>query len=146
MATPKKAVVRKAPARKAPARKKVAAKAKPKMVKKAPVRKEVEPTLKNRAEKVVNIYLGLLGVGYDLVQENLDYARKDNKLRIKELEKRGMKLRKELRKNMDNFEMREFDKVVEDVQGQFDKLQDKLDDVAKDMRGKRKPAKVAKAA
>ena len=163
MAAPKKAVARKAPAKKVPARKSPAASkaaAKPKVAQKGPVRKDVERTardvertvkdvqltVKDRAEKALNVYMGLLGVGYDLVQENLEYARKDNKLRMKQLEKRGAKLRQELRKNMSKFEAREFDQMFESVQEQFDKLQKKMDEFAKDIKARRKPAAKAKAA
>ena len=144
MATQKKAVARKAPVKKAPAKKKAAAR--PKVNKPAPAKKPVELTLKERAQKGVNVYLGIWGLGYDLVQENLEYARKDNKLRMKELEKRGEKLRKQLRKNMDKFEAREFDQMFDAVQEQFDKLQKRLDELAKDMKARRKPGGGAKAA
>lgn len=145
MAVQKKAAVRKAPARKAPAAKKAAARAKPKVNKQAPVKKPVELSFKDRAQKGVNVYLGMLGVGYDLVQENVEYVR-NNKLRMKELEKRGVKLRKELRKNMDKFEARELDQVFDAVQEQLDRLQKKLEGLAKDMKGERKPARGARAA
>ena len=145
MATqPKKAKAKKAPVKKAPVKKKAAAK--PKASKKAPARKSADLSLRDRAQKGVDIYLGVWGVGYDLVQENLEYARKDNKLRMDELEKRGEKLRKQLRKNMDKFEAREFDQMFEAVQEQFDKLQKKLDELAKDMKAKAKPKRGTKAA
>ena len=136
-------VANKAPAKKAPAKRKTAAR--PEARKKAPVRKPEEITLKDRARKGVNIYLGLWGVGYDLVQENLEYAR-DNKLRMKELEKRGEKLRKQLRKNLDKFELRELDQMFDGVQGQLDKLQKRLDELARDMKARVKPEKTARAA
>jgi hypothetical protein len=151
MATQKKAPARKAPAKKAPAAKKAAAGAKKKAPasakkkapagakKKAPASKAADLTLKDRAQKGVNVYLGLWGVGYDLVQENLEYARKDNKLNMTELEKRGEKLRKQLRKNMGKFEAREFDQMFDGAQEQFDKLQKKLDELAKDIKVRRKP-------
>ena len=99
MATQKKVV------KKAPVKKKVAAKAKPAPKRKAPV-KPVELTFRDRAEKGFNVYLGLWGFGYDLLQENLEFARKDNRLRMKQLEKRGVTVRKELRKNLDKLEKR----------------------------------------
>jgi hypothetical protein len=133
MATPNKATVKKAPVRKVAARKAT----------KAPVGKNNEFSLKESAEKAVNIYLGVIGVGYDRVQENLDSARKDNEKRLKDLEKRGAKLRKELGKNIDKLEAPEFDEIVEDVKGQFSKLQDQLEDVVENMREKLTPAKAA---
>ena len=134
MATQKKATVKKAPVRKAAARK---------PVRKAPVRKSEEFSLKDSAERAVNIYLGVLGMGYDRVQENLDSAREENEKRIKDLEKRGAKLRKELSKNIDKLEAPEFDELVEDVKGQFSKLQDQLEDAVENMRDKLTPAKAA---
>ncbi len=133
MATPKNATVKKAPVRKVAARKAT----------KAPVSKNDEFSLKESAEKAVNIYLGVIGMGYDRVQENLDSARKDNEKRMKDLEKRGARLRKELGKNIDKLEAPEFDEIVEDVKGQFSKLQDQLEDVVENMREKLTPAKAA---
>ena len=133
MATPKNATVKKAPVKKVAARKAT----------KAPVSKNGEFSLKESAEKAVNIYLGVIGMGYDRVQENLDSARKDNEKRMKDLEKRGAKLRKELGKNIDKLEAPEFDEIVEDVKGQFSKLQDQLEDVVENMREKLTPAKAA---
>ena len=133
MATPKNATVKKAPVRKVAARKAT----------KAPVSKNGEFSLKESAEKAVNIYLGVIGMGYDRVQENLDSARKDNEKRMKDLEKRGAKLRKELGKNIDKLEAPEFDELVEDVKGQFSKLQDQLEDAVENMREKLTPAKAA---
>ena len=134
---------KKAPARKAPARKKAVAR--PAARKKAPVRKPEVLTLKDRAQKGVNIYLGLWGVGYDLGQENLEYAR-ENKLRMNELERRGERLRKQLRKNLDKFEARELDQMFDGVQGQLDRLQKRLEELARDMKDRVKPKKVARAA
>jgi len=133
MATPKNATVKKAPVSKVAARKAT----------KAAVSKNDEFSLKESAEKAVNIYLGVIGMGYDRVQENLDSARKDNEKRMKDLEKRGARLRKELGKNIDKLEAPEFDEIVEDVKGQFSKLQDQLEDVVENMREKLTPAKAA---
>ena len=134
MTTEKKATVKKAPVRKTAARK---------AAPKAPVRKNAEFSLKDSAEKAVNIYLGVIGMGYDRVQENLESTRKDNEKRLKDLEKRGAKLRKELSKNIDKLEAPEFDELVEDVKGQFSKLQDQLEDVVENVREKLAPAKAA---
>ena len=130
MATATKAPAKKAPAKKA-APKKTAAK-------KAP-----EFSLKDSAEKAVNIYLGVIGLGYDRVQENLDSARKDSDKRMKNLEKRGAKLRKELRTNINKIEAPEFDEVVDDVKEQFSKLQDQLEDAVENVKEKLTPAKAA---
>ncbi len=128
------ATAKKAPAKKAPAKK-----AAPKTAaKKAP-----EFSLKDSAEKAVNISLGVIGLGYDRVQENLDSARKDNEKRMKNLEKRGAKLRKELRTNINKIEAPEFDEVVDDVKEQFSKLQDQLEDVVENVKEKLTPAKAA---
>ena len=110
---------------------------------KAPAKKAPEFSLKNSAEKAVNIYLGVIGMGYDRVQENMDSVRKDNEKRMKDLEKRGAKLRKELRTNIDRLEAPEFDEVVDDVKEQFNKLQDQLEDVVENMKEKLTPAKAA---
>jgi hypothetical protein len=137
MATQKKAV------KKAPARKKAAVKAKAAPKKKAPAKKPAELTLRDRAQKGVNVYLGLWGVGYDLLQENLEFARKDDKLRMRQLEKRGVTLRKQLRKNLDKFESRELDQLFDGVQEQLDKLQSKLEELAKGIKPKSKAGKAA---
>jgi hypothetical protein len=134
MATQKKATVKKAPVRKVAARKPAL---------KTAVRKSEEFSLKDSAERAVNIYLGVIGMGYDRVQENMDSARKENEKRMKDLEKRGAKLRKELGKNIDKLEAPEFDELVEDVKGQFSKLQDQLEDAVENMRDKLTPAKAA---
>ena len=130
----KKAPVRKAAAKKAPAKKTAARK---------PAPKKAEFSLKDTAEKVVNIYLGVLGNGYDRVQENLETARKDREKRMKDLEKRGVKLRKDLNKSFDKIDVPEFDEVVDDVKEQFSKLQDQVEDVVENVKEKLTPAKAA---
>ena len=139
MATAKKAPAKKAPAKKtaakkAPVRKTAASKAAP---------KKAEFDIKASAEKVVNIYLGVLGNSYDRVQENVESARKDNEKRMKDLEKRGAKLRKELNKSFEKIEVPEFDEVVEDVKEQFSKLQDQVEDAVENVKEKLTPAKAA---
>jgi hypothetical protein len=131
MATTKKATAKKAPVKKVAARK-----AAPK---KAPAKKAPEFSLKNTAEKAVNIYLGVIGMGYDRVQENMENARKENEKRMKKFESRGAKLRKEMRTNIDKIEAPEFD----DVKEQFNKLQDQLEDAVENMKEKLTPAKAA---
>lgn len=134
MATANKAPAKKAAAKKAPVKKTAARKAAP---------KKAEFDIKASAEKVVNIYLGVLGKGYDRVQENVESARKDNDKRLKELEKRGAMLRKDLNKSFDKIEVPQFDEVVEDVKEQFSKLQDQVEDVVENVKDKLTPAKAA---
>ena len=123
MATQKKATAKKAPAKAAPA-KKVAAK------------KTTEFSIKDSAEKAINVYLGVIGKGLDTVQENIVSARKDNEKRIKELEKRGAKLRTELTNRFEKIEMPEFDNVVEDVKEQINKIQDQVEDAVESVKEK----------
>ena len=134
-----------ATAKKAPAQKIAAKKAAPKKVaaKKVATKKAPEFSLKASAEKAVNIYLGVIGKGYDRVQENLKTSRKDNEKRMSDLEKRGAKLRKELNKNFDKFEAPEFNSVVKDVKGQISKLQDQIEDAVETAKEKLTPAKKA---
>jgi hypothetical protein len=140
MATAKKAPVKKVAAKKV-APKKVAAK---KVARNAvSAKKAPEFSLKASAEKAVNIYLGVIGKGYDRVQENIKVSRKDSEKRMTDLEKRGAKLRKELNKNFDKFEAPEFDNVVEDVKSQINKLQDQIEDVVENAKEKLTPAKKA---
>lgn len=130
----KKATAKRAPAKKATARKTTARKAAP---------KQAAFSVKASAEKAVNVYLGVIGKGYDAVQDNLSTARKDNEKRLKDLEKRGAKLRGELNKSFDNIDMPEFDNVVEDLKGQITKLQDQLEDAVETAKEKLTPAKAA---
>ena len=130
------ATAKKAPAKKAPAKKAAAKKAAPKAAAKKAAPKAPEFSLRNSAEKAVNIYLGVLGMGYDRVQENLETARKENEKRMKKFEARGTKLRKELRTNIDKIETPEFDNVVEDIKEQISKLQDQLEDTVENVKGK----------
>ena len=65
MATAKKAPAKRAPAKKA-------------APKKAAAKKTTEFSFKESAEKVVNIYLGVIGTGVDVVQENFETRRKEN--------------------------------------------------------------------
>ena len=139
MATAKTATAKKAPVKKTAARK-----AAPKAAaRKAAPKKAAAFSLKNTAEKAVNVYLGVIGAGYDRIQENMEVARKENEKRMKKLESRGAKLRKELRSNVSKIETPEFDTVVEDVKGQISKLQDQLEDVVENVKEKLTPAKAA---
>ena len=133
-----------APAKKAPAKKVAAKKAAPK--KAAPKKtKVVESSFKVNAEKAVNVYFGVIGQGIDKVKENLETARKDNDKRVKQLEKRGAKLRTELTSRFDKVEMPkvempEFDTVVEDVKAQFTKVQDRVEEAVETVKEKLKAA------
>ena len=139
MATAEKAPVKKVAAKKAAPKKTAAKKAAPKKV----AAKAREFSLKASAEKAVNIYLGVIGKGYDRVQENIKTSRQENEKRMSDLEKRGAKLRKELNKNFDKLEAPEFDNVIEDVKSQISKLQDQIEDVVETAKEKLTPAKKA---
>ena len=95
------ATAKKAPARKAPARK-TAAKRAP--AKKRTVAKDKGFSLKQSTDKAINIYLGVIGKTVDSLQENMKSARKENEKRVKDLEKRGAKLRAQLNKRFDRIE------------------------------------------
>ena len=137
------ATAKKAPAKKAPAKKAAARKAAPKSAPKAAAAKSTGFSLRDSAEKAVNIYLGVIGLGYDRVQENLESARKENEKRMKKFESRGAKMRKELRTGFDKIDTPELDDVVGDVKDQFSKLQDQLEDVVENVKEKLTPAKAA---
>ena len=133
--TAKKAPAKKAPAKKAVAKKAPAKKASPKKV------KANDFSFKDSADKAVNVYFGVIGQGIDKVKENLETARKENDKRVKQLEKRGAKLRTELSKRFDNVEMPKIDgpkfvEVVEDVKAQINKVQDQVEDVVENVKEK----------
>ena len=136
------ATVKKATAKKAPAKKATAKKAAPKKV----VPTTTEFSLKNSAEKAVNVYLGVIGKGIDSIRENVASARKDNGKRVNEFEKRGAKLRVELNNRFDNIEMPELpemDEVVDDVKAQFNKIQDQVEEAVENVKEKLTPTKKA---
>ena len=130
------ATAKKAPAKKAPAKKTAAKKAAPK----ASAKKAPEFSLRDTAEKAVHVYLGVLGTSYDRVQENIKARRKDNEKRMNDFEKRGAKLRKELEGRFDKLEAPEFDKVVEDIKDQINKLQDQVEDAVENAKDRLKKA------
>lgn len=132
MATQQKATARKAPAKKAPARKAAARKATPK--------KSADFSVKQSAEKAVNIYLGVIGKGIDTIQENMESTRKENDKRMKDLEKRGAKFRKELSKRFDKFEVSD---VVDDTKAQFEKIQDQVEEAVDNVKEKLSSSKAA---
>ena len=129
MATAKTATTRKTAAKKAPAKKAAARKAAPK--------KAQEFSVRDSAEKMVNIYLGVIGKSIDTIQDSMDTARKDNEKRLKEWEERGAKLRKELGKRLERFESSD---VVEDAKEQLNKVQDQIEDAVDSVKDKLKAA------
>ena len=142
-ASVKKATVKKA----AVAKKVVAKKVAPKKAapKKASAKKAPVSSFKTSTEKAVNVYFGVIGQGIDRVKENLETARKENDKRVKQLEKRGAKLRTELTSRFDKVEMPkvempEFDTVVEDVKAQITKVQDQVGEVVETVKEKLKAA------
>ncbi len=128
MATAKKATTRKTAAKKSPARKTTARKSAP---------KKAQASVRDSAEKFVNIYLGVIGKSLDVIQENVESARQENDKRMKDLEKRGLKLRKQLNQRLDRIESTE---VVEDAREQFNKVQDQLEDVLDNVKDRLKAA------
>jgi hypothetical protein len=147
---PKKAPVKKAVAKKAPAKKVTVKKVTAKKVspKKVSAKKAADFSFKDSANKAVNVYFGVIGQGFDRVKENLESARKENDKRVKQLEKRGVKLRSELTTRFDKVEMPkvempEFDNVVEDVKAQINKVQDQVEEVVENVKEKLIPAKAA---
>jgi len=130
MATAKKAPAKKAPAKKA-------------APKKAAVKTSNEFSFKESAEKAINIYLGVIGTGVDTIQENMETRRKENDKRVKQLEKRGAKLRTAMNKRMDKLEVPAFDEVVDDVKEQFNKIQDQVEEAVENVKEKLTPAKAA---
>jgi hypothetical protein len=136
---------KKAPAKKVTAKKAVARKA---PAKKASPKKANDFSFKDSADKAVNVYFGVIGQGIDKVKENLETARKESDKRVKQFEKRGVKLRAELTKRFDNVEMPKieapkFDEVVEDVKAQISRVQDQVEDVVENVKEKLTPAKAA---
>ena len=128
---------KKAPAKPAVAKQAPAKKAAPKTVS---AKKTNEFSLKDSADKAVNVYFGVIGQSIDKVKENLETARKAGDKRVKQLEKRGAKLRTELTSRFDEVEMPEFDSVVEDVKAQFSKVQDQVEEAVENVKGKLKAA------
>ena len=133
MATQTRSTAKKAPAKKARAAAKTTAR-------KAAPKKSKDSSFKKSAERAVNIYLGVVGKGIDTIQENFESSRKDSDKRIKELEKRGAKLRKELAKR---FEKLESSDIVEDTKAQLDKFQDQMEDTVDNVKEKLASARAA---
>ncbi len=91
--------------------------------------------LKGSANKAVNVYLGLIGKSLDIVEENVGTVREQvgtvreqNEKRVKDLEKRGIELRKDLEERMDNFELPSFDldDLIDDAKTRFNKMRDRV--------------------
>jgi hypothetical protein len=125
-------------AKKAPAKKRAAAKKAP--AKRANAKKANVSSFKETADKALNVYLGLIGKSVDTLQDNVEQARKDSEKRVKDLEKRGVKLRKELTDRFDKIEMPEIDEVIEDAKAQFTKAQDQVEDAVDNLKEKLTPA------
>ncbi len=121
------ATAKKAPAKKAPAKKTTA-------------KQGSVASLKNTADKAINIYLGVIGKSADKLQANIEQARKDNEKRVKELEQRGAKLRAELTSRFEKIELPQVDEVIGDAKEQLSKVQDKVqqrvEDVVENVKGK----------
>ncbi|MCB1678414.1 MAG: hypothetical protein KDI16_06995 [Halioglobus sp.] len=90
-----------------------------------------ENSMKQRAEKAVNIYLGVIGHGIDMLQENLESSRKQGEKRIKELEKRGSKLRTQLNERFDKLASRDFAK---ESKAQLEKVQEQVEDAVESVK------------
>jgi len=118
-----------ATARKVPAKKTAARKAAPK--------KPAGASVKQSAQKVVNIYLGVIGKGLDSVKDSIESTRKENDKRMKELEARGAKFRKELSKRFEKLD------VVEDTKVQFGKFQDQAEEAVDSVKEKLRYNKAA---
>lgn len=131
---------KKAPAKRAAAPKTAAKKA---PAKKVSAKKTADFSFKDSANKAVNVYFGVIGQGIDKVKENLETARKENDKRVKQLEKRGVKLRTQLNKRFDKVEMPELDNVVEDVKSQINKVQDQVEEVVENVKEKLNVKKAA---
>ena len=124
--------------------------AKPVVRRKAAPKSQKE-TIKDSADKAVNIYLGLIGKGLDIVQENIESARKDGGKQVSLLEKRGVKLRKSLTKRIKGIDLPDTDRLARDAKKQINKAQSQVEraveNVAEDavnavdaLKGKQKPA------
>ena len=111
------------------------AKAKP-TGKAAPKRKAERSPVRKSAEKALHVYLGVIGKGLDSLEENMESARKKRERRVKELEKRGSQLRKEIKKRVDDYEVKSFDELYEDGKARFEKLQRRAEEATTDIREK----------
>lgn len=114
---------------------KAKAKAKP-TGKAAPKRKAERSPVRKSAEKALHVYLGVIGKGLDSLEENMESARKKRERRVKELEKRGSQLRKEIKKRVDDYEVKSFDELYEDGKARFEKLQRRAEEATADIREK----------
>ena len=126
-----------ATAKKAPAKKTAAKKT---TTRKTAASKSQEFSLRDSAERMVNIYLGVIGTGVDSIQENIESARKDSEKRIKSFEKRGVSLRNQLTKRIDEIEMPD---VVEDAREQFSKVQEQVEEAVESVKDKLSSARAA---
>ena len=88
-------------------------------------------SVKATADKAVNVYLGLLGKGLDVVQGNIESARKDSEKQVSMLEKRGVKLRKALTKRVKGID-KDTKRQMNKAQNQVEKVQKQVKDIAED--------------
>ena len=102
----------------------------------APKRKAERSPVRKSAEKALHVYLGVIGKGLDSLEENMESARKKRERRVKELEKRGSQLRKEIKKRVDDYEVKSFDELYEDGKARFEKLQQRAEEATADIREK----------
>ncbi len=90
-------------------------------------------TVRTSADKAVNVYLGLIGKGLDLVQENIESARKSGKKRVSALEKRGMKLRNSLTRRVKSIDVPDSDHLARKAKVKINKAQSQIEDVVEDV-------------
>ena len=102
----------------------------------APKRKAEQPSVRKSAEKALHVYLGVIGKDLDSLEENMESARKKRERRVKELEKRGSQLRKQIKKRVDDYEVKSFDELYEDGKARFEKLQQRAEEATADIREK----------
>lgn len=117
------AIAKKATTKKAPAKTSASRKAAPKATK----------TIKDSADKAVNVYLGLIGKGLDVVQENIESARKDGGKQVSLLEKRGVQLRKNLTKRIKGIDLPDSNSLARDAKKQINKAQNKVESVVENV-------------
>ena len=102
----------------------------------APKRKAEQSSVRKSAEKALHVYLGVIGKGLDSLEENMESARKKRERRVKELEKRGSQLRKQIKKRVDDYEVKSIDDLYEDGKARFEKLQRRAEEATADIREK----------
>ncbi len=102
-----------------------------KVVRKSAAPKTRKLSVKDTADRAVNVYLGLLGKGLDVVQGNIESARKDSEKQVSMLEKRGVKLRKALTQRVKGID-KDTKRQMNKAQNQVEKVQKQVKDVVED--------------